>query len=252
MPNSAAPGPTISLLRITALSLGMIVLLDSCSPPYTPEILPVTRPDQSPDAYQIPDTKIKIAAFFYNQKDSLKKIFPEHSKWFWRAHIATVKVAIAYDGQNINELTFNSGYITSSGNVYPIISSHQAYDIAWGTGNPYIRIENDIYNTAILLFTFVTLGVGSLVWVLPSPFDQPAPDATPFGRDINYHALPSKITLQPGSLQAGFLYVALPKAADLDKLHDAQLTLLLTTKTTGAAVPHEIRINLPEASKPAS
>jgi len=50
-------------------------------------------------------------------------------------------------------------------------------------------------------------------------------------------------------LQAGFLYVALPKTADLGKLHDAQLTLLLTTKTTGAAVPHEIRINLPEASK---
>lgn len=237
------------LLRATALSLSASLFLTSCAPPYTPKIMALTPADQSSNVAQIPGTSIKLAAFFYNQKEAIERLFPEHSKWFWKGRIAIVKVDVSYSGQTLNQLTFNSGYVTDGGMIYPIVSANETYDMAWGAGNPYVRFMNDLYNAALLAFSFITLGLGSLVYVLPSPFDQPAPASTVFGRDINYHAMPHTVTLQPGAFYTGLVYIALPDNKPLDKLHDAQLVLLLSTKTTGAAVPREVTINLPDVVK---
>lgn len=236
--------------RALALSLGTVLSLTACSGPYVDRVTVITPPDRAPDATQIPGTEIKVAALFYNTKDSLKHAFPENSKWLWKAHIALTQVTFESNDERTTQVLLDSGYITIGGQDYPIISPHQTFDMAWGKGNPLARVEDDAYNTAVMLFTFVTLGVGSLVWVLPSPFEQPAPEATPFSRDINYKALSGNFTLMPGSLRSGLIYVALPESMDLSKLQNAKLVLHLVTETP-KPVPHEISIDLPPA-KPAA
>lgn len=98
----------------------------------------------------------------------------------------------------------------------------------------------------MLGFTFVTLGIGSVIWVLPTPFSQPAPDTTPFGRDLNYKALTNNISLEPGTFRSGFLFFHLPKDADLADLKGATLVMHVVTKTP-TPTDHVVTFTLPAA-----
>lgn len=238
--------------RAISVSLGAALTVAACTPPYDPKVVEIIPPDRAPEATQIPGTEIKVAAQFYDTKDSLKSIFPENSKWLWESHIALTQLTFASKDAHPTQVLLDSGYVSIDGKFYPIISPREAFDKAWAAGNPLAKIEDDAYNATVVVFTFLTLGLGSIVWVLPSPFEQPAPDATPFSRDVNYKSLSGNFTLQPGSLRNGLVYVALPKTMDIGKLQKAALILDLVTETGAVSVPHEIRIDLPPAAGPAS
>lgn len=238
--------------RAVAMSLSVALAVAACAPPYKPKVVEIIPPDRAPESTQIPGTDIKVSALFYNTRDSLRRLFPENAKWLWDSHIVLAQLTFASQDAHPTQVLLDSGYADIAGKFYPIISPHEVFDMAWAAGNPLAKIEDEAYNASVLAFAFLTLGLGSVVWVLPSPFQQPAPDATPFSRDINYKSLSGNFTLQPGSLRTGLVYVAVPESLDIGKLTKAVLVLDLVTETPAASVPHEIRISLPEAGQPAA
>lgn len=79
-----------------------------------------------------------------------------------------------------------------------------------GAKVPYQTVKKTLYYTGLILFTIVTLGLGSMIWVLPSPFAQPLPSQVPFGRDLGYKALADKVTILPRGRISGLLYFNTP------------------------------------------
>ncbi len=235
--------------RITLFSLGALFALTSCGAPYAPKPIEMTPPDSAPDLASIPGTDIKMSGLFYNNRETLHDEFSgEHG--LWRGHVVVTQLTISSNDKNPTDVLIDSAYISFNHKYYPAISPKEVYDVAWPAANPHAPLKEDLFNAAVVGFTVITLGLGSVIWVLPTPFAQPAPDTTPFGRDLNYKALTNNISLQPGTFRSGFLFFHLPQSVDMTKLDGAQMVLHFVTKTPNAT-PHEIIFNVPPA-KPAS
>jgi hypothetical protein len=231
--------------RATALSLSVLFLLNSCGPPYSPKPIEMAPPDSAPDLATVPGTEIRMSALFYNTPGAIHEEFSgKHG--LWRGRVVMVQLTLSSDEKNATDLLIDSAYVSFGGKYYPAISPKETYDVAWPAANPLSPLKEDLFNAAVVGFTVITLGLGSVIWVLPTPFAQPAPDTTPFGRDLNYKALTSNIALQPGTFRSGFLFFHLPKSVDMTKLAGAQMVLHFVTKTPTIA-SHVVTFNLPTA-----
>jgi len=231
--------------------LAALATLTSCALPYVPEAVPERPPLASPAGVTLEPSGIEVAAFFYQSRDQLKGVFPHKWKWLWRSHVAVIRLTLATHRPGLTEVKLDSGYIAlKDGSLYPLTSPGRAFDIAWGRGNPYVAVSSALYNTAVMLFTVLTLGLGNLVFVLPSPFAQPAPMSEPLGRDLNDQMFPQDLRLSAGAVVSGLLYVALPPTADLAHLEGAALHLFLETKKEGEeATPLPLVITLGAGGK---
>lgn len=231
--------------RIAALSLSALVALAACGAPYAPKPIEMSPPDSAPDLTQIPGTDIKMSVLFYNNRATINDEFSgEHG--LWRGHIVMVQLTVSSDEKNPTDILLDSAYVSINRKYYPAVSPKEVYDVAWPAANPWAPTKDAIYNASVAVFAVMTLGLGNLIWVLPSPFAQPAPDSTPFGRDLNYKALTNNITLQPGTFRSGFLFFHLPQSVDMTKLDGAQMVLHFLTKTP-AVTPHVVTFTLPPA-----
>ncbi len=237
-------------LRAAAVSLSALLALDACAGPYAPKPIEMTPPDQAPDLASIPDTGIRMSTLFYNSEGAVHEEF-NGKHGLWRGHIVMVQVTISSEDKNPTDVLIDSAYVSINNKYYPAVSPKEVYDVAWPAANPLAPVKEDLFNAAVLGFTVLTLGLGSVIWVLPTPFAQPAPDTTPFGRDLNYKALASNITLQPGTFRSGFLFFHLPQSLDMNKLGGAQMVMHFVTKSP-AASPHVVTFDLPSAPPPKS
>ena len=223
-----------------------MLALDSCSAPYAPKPIEMSPPDSAPDLATIPGTDIKMSSLFYDNRETLHDEFSgKHG--LWRGHVVVTQLTISSDDKNPTDVLIDSAYVSINHKYYPAVSPKEVYDVAWPAANPLAPLKEDLFNAAVVGFTVMTLGLGSVIWVLPTPFSQPAPDTTPFGRDLNYKALTNNITLQPGTFRSGFLFFHLPQSVDMTKLVGAQMVLHFVTKTP-SVTSHVVTFNLPTAA----
>ncbi len=203
-------------------------------------------PDTAPDLAQIPGTDVKMSVLFYNNRATVDGEF-NGERGLWRGHIVMVQLTVSSDEKSPTDILLDSAYVSINHKYYPAVSPKEVYDVAWPAANPMAPTKDAIYNASVAVFAIMTLGLGNLIWVLPSPFAQPAPESSPFGRDLNYKALTNNITLQPGTFRSGFLFFHLPQSVDMTKLDGAQMVLHFLTKTP-TITPHAITFNLPSAT----
>jgi|BEDMetMinimDraft_2_1075160.scaffolds.fasta_scaffold02565_4 hypothetical protein len=235
--------------RFLALT-GAALTLASCAESYQPRPIAMPPPDKVPNLAAVPGTGIKVSVLYFNHRRTLHDLFPgKHG--LWRGHVAVVQLTVSSEEKNATDVLIDSAYIAYEDHYYPAISPRETYDVAWPAANPLASLKEDLFNVAVIGFTIITLGVGSVIWVLPTPFSQPAPDTTPFGRDLNYKALTNNISLEPGTFRSGFLFFHLPKDADLADLKGAQLVLHVVTKTP-TPTDHVVIFDLPAAASSAA
>lgn len=241
-------GPRFALRCRAAGGIAALFLLQSCALPYVPEANPVTPPAAAKEGVRLEPSGLEVAAFYYQTPEQLAGAFPRKWKWLWRSRVAVFRTGFATSRPGITEVRLEGGYLSlKNGDLYPLTSAGRAFDIAWGRGNPYVALSSTLYNAAVMLFTVLTLGLGNLVFVLPSPFSQPAPASEPLGRDLNDQMLPQSFRLSPGAVVSGLLYVALPTTTDPARLGGATLHLFLEVKGEGdaAASPVPLAVTLP-------
>ena len=86
-----------------------------------------------------------------------------------------------------------------------------------------------------------------MIWVLPTPFSQPTPSSSPFGRDLAYKAFPPKADILPNGKIGGLLYFNLPFNEALVK--KAALSLQISVTYDDPKRPHQTYlVNLPLSS----
>ncbi len=247
-PALAKPRPFFPRRMLAAGSA--LLMLAACSESYEPRPIAMPPPDKVPNLAAVPGTGIKVSVLYYNHPETIHEAFPgKHG--LWRGHIAVVQLTVSSEDKNATDVLIDSAYIAYKDRYYPAISPKETYDVAWPAANPLAPVKEDLFNAAVVGFTVMTLGLGSVIWVLPTPFSQPAPDTTPFGRDLNYKALTNNLSLEPGTFRSGFLFFHLPKDANLADLGGAQLVLHVVTKTP-AATDHVVTFDLPAAAAPTS
>ena len=206
-----------TLLAVTTF----VFLFDSCTSFYTAKPVPLTLPSQLKTRSTVPGTEIQVGIKPYNTPHRIHSLFGRNG--LWRKHILPLQISLESDDPRPAVFLIHSAYIISNGKYYPAIIPNAVYDISWQAKHPYVVVKEVLYYTGVFLFTIVTLGLGSLIWVLPTPFGEPSPQDSPFGRDLSYKAYAKDVKLQDGSLRGGFLYFALPRK-DI-KLSDAHLVL---------------------------
>jgi len=231
--------------RVAASLLNALFFLSACTELYEPQPVATAPLEKTPNVATVPGTNIRMAAAFYNNPHVVHQEF-YGDQGLWRGHIAVIQLTIDSEEPNATDLLLDQAfvYLPQTGKYYPRITAKEAFDVAWPAGHPWAGVKEDVMNVGILLFTIATLGVGSVVWVLPSPFQQPVPESTPFGRYLGYRDMAETITLQPGSFRTGFLFFHLPKSVDMNHLQGAQLIVRLVTKKPEPA-PHLVTFNLP-------
>ena len=208
-------------LRILFSVTVMVFLFDSCTSFYTAKPVSLTPPSSIKTRSTVSGTNIQVGVNPYNTPKLIHSLFGRNG--LWRKHILPLQVSLESDDSRPAVFLIHSAYIIIDGQYYPAIVPNAVYDISWQAKHPYVVVKEVFYYTGVFLFTIATLGLGSLIWVLPTPFGQPSPQDSPFGRDLNYKAYTKDVKLQDGSLRGGFLYFALPKN-DM-KLKDAHLVL---------------------------
>ncbi|MHB8422362.1 MAG: hypothetical protein ACYDAM_06265 [Leptospirales bacterium] len=204
-----------------------LFFLTSCGSFYAAKPVPLSLPSQLPTKATLPGTEIQVGIFPYNNPQLIHSLFAHNG--LWRKHIIPLQISLYSTDKRPTDFLIDSAYITIDGHYYGAIVPDAAFDISWQAKHPYILVEETFYYTALILFTIATLGLGSVIWVLPSPFSQPTPQNDPFGRDLNYKAYKHNVKLQDGSLRGGFLFFSLPP--ENMNLKNAQLVLHFSQKT---------------------
>ena len=235
------------LFRGTILLTVLTFFVASCTSFYhfrplshpDPQALPVTR--------TLSDTGITLGIRSYHLAQDTHNLFGSHG--LWREHVLPILLVIStsHPGETVH-LDQNSLLLNYIGKSYRNISPSEAFDIAWQANVPYQNIKKTMYYTGLILFTIVTLGIGSMIWVLPTPFSQPSPGSSPFGRDLAYKAFPAKATILPDGKVGGLIYFNLPFNEAL--ANRASLSLQLTVTPDDPKNPRKTYlITLPLSSK---
>lgn len=227
--------------RLTLLLTTVAFGLASCTSFYTAKPAPLSPPAQLHVHETVNDTAIQVGINPYNTPHKIHTLFGRNG--LWRKHILPLQVILESDDPATAVFLVDSAYIISNSHYYPSVPPNAVYDIAWQAKHPYIMVKETLYYTGLILFTVVTLGLGSVIWVLPTPFTQPSPQDSPFGRDLTYKAFAKNVTLQNGSLRGGFLYFALPKK-DMG-LKNAHLILHFSLKNPKNKIPVEKTVTIP-------
>jgi hypothetical protein len=219
--------------RIQWGGLALAVLwVSGCTSYYTPRPIFIESPQQMPVHLTVPETKVSVGILLLDTPKLVHFFFSKEG--LLRQNILPVLVSITSKDSNIYSVTPHSFYFEDSGKVYEPISPAEAFDIAWQSKHPYIVVKKTLFYTALIVFTVVTLGLGSMIWVLPTPFSQPKPPDDPFGRDLIYKSFPKKITIEPGTTSGGMLYFYMHK--HLDKLQKEVFLIHLTENTSTFSV----------------
>ncbi|MHB1286700.1 MAG: hypothetical protein ACYCYP_09105 [Leptospirales bacterium] len=217
--------------RSILLMVLTVFFLTSCTSSfYSATPVPVSLPSKLPTNSTVPNTNIQVGIDPYNNPDRIHSLFGHNG--LWRKHILALQISLLSSDKNPTDFLVDSAYVSVNGHYYPSVVPNEVFDISWQAKHPYILVKETLYYTGLILFTVATLGLGSVIWVLPSPFSQPSPQDDPFGRDLNYKAFTKNVSLQNGSLRGGFLFFTLP-ALDMN-LKNAQLVLHFTQKTPSA------------------
>ncbi len=190
-------------IRWGALSL-MFVWLSGCASYYTPKPLYLEEPSLLPIHVQVPNTQVSVGIVFLDSPKLVHFFFTREG--LIRQDILPVLISIDSKDKKIYSATPRSFYFETDGRAYKPISPEEVFDVAWQSKHPYILIKKTLYYTALTVFTIVTLGLGSMIWVLPTPFKQPSPADDPFGRDLTYKSFPKKVLIKPGVMTGGIIF----------------------------------------------
>ncbi|MGC8528809.1 MAG: hypothetical protein ACP5OP_01230 [Leptospirillia bacterium] len=222
-------------------------LFISCSSFY--HFRPLSRPDPQvlPITETIKDTGISLGIRSYHLAQDTHSLFGSHG--LWREHVLPILLVVSssHPGQTVH-IQPNFIFLNYIGKSYRNISPAEAFDISWQANVPYQNIKITLYYTGLILFTIVTLGLGSMIWVLPTPFTQPTPSSSPFGRDLAYKAFPDKADVLPNGKIGGLLYFTLPFNEAL--VNKASLSLQVSETYDDPKRPKKTYlVNLPLSSK---
>lgn len=183
--------------------------VSSCAPFYHFRPLAHIDPQKMPIVQSLPQSGLSIGIKTYHTAQDIHDLFGHHG--LWREHVIPIQIVLKEtDPRYSATIAEHSIFLSLLGQNYRSISPSEAFDISWQANVPYVNIKQTLYYTGVFLFTLVTLGLGSFIWILPSPFAQPNPQATPFGRDLSYKALPLHSTIYPNENVGGLLYFNLP------------------------------------------
>lgn len=237
----------VRLFRGMTLLTLFTFLLASCSSFY--HFRPLSHPDPQtlPVVRILPHTGITLGIRSYHLAQDTHNLFG--SQGLWREHVLPILLVVAssHPGQSVH-VEPTSLFLNYVGKSYRNISPSEAFDIAWQANVPYESIKKSLYYTGLILFTIVTLGLGSMIWVLPTPFSQPSPASSPFGRDLAYKAFPDKATILPGGKVGGLLYFNIPFNEAL--VNRASLSLQVTvTQNDPKKTRETYLVTLPLSSK---
>ena len=224
--------------RSLLFTVTTVFFVSSCTSFYSAKPVPISLPAQLPTKSTLPNTEIQVGIYPYNNPQLIHSLFGHNG--LWRKHILPLQISLLSSDKRPTDFLVDSAYVVVDGHYYPSIIPNAVFDISWQAKHPYIVVKETLYYTGLILFTVATLGLGSVIWVLPSPFSQPSPQNDPFGRDLNYKAFTKNVKLQDGSLRGGFLYFSLP-SEDMN-LKNAQIVLHFTQETP---VPIERTVTLP-------
>jgi hypothetical protein len=210
------------LRRPVGVAMAAALMLTSCTS-YVAKPVTLQMPNDGPTTGTVPGTNIKVMATAYDTPQQIHSIFAKHG--LWRGHVLPVKIQIVSTDANAVDFLVDSAYIKQGDTLYPAIPPNEAFDVSWNGANPHARLENNVFNGAVILFTIVTLGLGSLIWVIPSPFEIPAPNTNPYGRDLNYKTLTGNVSIVNGTFRGDFMFFALGSKEEMQRLDQAQLVL---------------------------
>ncbi len=190
-------------IRWGALSL-LAVWLSGCASYYTPKTLYLEKPSLLPIHVQVPDTQVSVGIVFLDSPKLIHFFFTR--KGLVRQDILPVLISIDSKDQKIYSATPRSFYFEADGRIYKPIRPEEVFDIAWQSQHPYIVVKKAVYYSSLVIFTILTAGLASVIWVLPTPFTQPTPATDPFGRDLTYKSFPKKALIQPGVMTGGMIF----------------------------------------------
>lgn len=233
-------------LVIAALATLFCFTVSACSSYYHFRPLSYPDPEQMEVIYRVPGSKITVGLRSFHTAQRIHDLFGHRG--LWREHIIPVLLVLHESGQSTSTINPHSIFLSVIKKRYRNISPEEAFDIAWQASVPYLTIKQTLYYTGLILFTIVTLGLGSMIWVLPSPFSQPTPSQTPFGRDLAYKAFPLKSTLLPDGKIGGLLYFNTPFNERL--LNNTVLSLQITeTSLDKKTLPGVLNVSIPLNSR---
>lgn len=218
-------------IRWSGLTLATL-WLSGCASYYTPKPLYLKSPEGLPIHVTVPETNVSVGIIFLDTPRLVHSFFPEEG--LLHKKILPVLVSLSSEDSNIYSATPRSFYFQEGDKIYEPISPTEAFDIAWQSKHPYIIVKKTLYYTALIIFTIVTLGLGSTIWVLPAPFSQPKPAEDPFGRDLTYKAFPKKMNITPGTTSGGMLYFYMRENSG--KPQNAEFVIHLAEKTPAFSV----------------
>ena len=233
-----------------ALAAVLLIETSGCASAY------FTYYNSTPLYYSTPDkllvhsefdgTQVSLGAIFCYRKDLLFQFFPTGAaNALWRENVLPVLISVKSDDPTLYNLNQNFFNIQINGKYYMPIPPGEAFDLAWQSKRAFITVQKGFYYTGLILFTVFTLGLGSMIWVLPSPFSQPSPSLDPFGRDLNYKAFPQSLTLHRGMLAGGMLYFhySAEEKQQQDMVLNASLVPSSFTVTANAVKSVSLAIN---------
>ena len=199
------------LRRLKAFSLATVTVfsISACASFYHFRPLSHPEPEMMPIVEKVPGSHLVVGVHSFHTAQDTHSLFGHQG--LWREHVIPIQVVVAEDGEDLQaQIVPDSVFLSLLKKDYRDISPSEAFDIAWQAKVPYQNVKQVLYYTGLILFTIVTLGLGSMIWVLPSPFSQPTPAQSPFGRDLAYKAFPIKTIIYSHGRAGGLFYFNLP------------------------------------------
>ena len=199
----------IKSFKTLCLAVMVLFSISACASFYHFSPLSHPDPEKLPIVVKIPGSGLTVGLRSYHTAQDIHELFG-HSG-LWREHILPILLVVKESNSNFSaQILEHSTSLSLLNLYYRSIPPSQAFDIAWQANVPYIDVKQVLYYTGLIIFTIVTLGLGSMIWVLPSPFSQPTPQSDPFGRDLSYKAYPINAVIHPDEKLGGLLYFNFP------------------------------------------